>query len=38
MKRVMDISELEDLLGVSDKTIRYYEEQGLVTPPCAEDG
>lgn len=38
MKRVMDIGELEDLLGVSDKTIRYYEEQGLVTPPCAEDG
>ena len=29
----MKINELEDLLGVSRATIRYYEDQGLVTPP-----
>ena len=34
----MKINELEDLLGVSRATIRYYEDQGLVLPPRAENG
>ena len=34
----MKINELEDLLGVSKATIRYYEDQGLVTPPRMENG
>ena len=34
----MKINELEDLLGVSRATIRYYEDQGLVTPPRTENG
>ena len=34
----MKINELEDLLGVSRSTIRYYEDQGLVTPPRTENG
>lgn len=34
----MKINELEDLLGVSRATVRYYEEQGLVTPPRSENG
>lgn len=34
----MKINELEDLLGVSGATVRYYEEQGLVTPSRSENG
>lgn len=34
----MKINELEDLLGVSKATIRYYEDQGLVTPPRTDNG
>lgn len=34
----MKINELEDLLGVSKATIRYYEDQGLVTPLRMENG
>lgn len=34
----MKINELEDLLGVSRATIRYYEDQGLVTPPRTANG
>ena len=34
----MKINELEDLLGVSKATVRYYEDQGLVTPPRTENG
>ena len=34
----MKINELEDLLGVSKATIRYYEDQGLVTPQRSENG
>ena len=34
----MKINELEELLGVSKATIRYYEDQGLVTPPRMENG
>ena len=34
----MKINELEELLGVSRATIRYYEDQGLVTPPRTENG
>ena len=34
----MKINELEELLGVSEATIRYYEDQGLVTPPRTENG
>ena len=34
----MKINELEGLLGVSRATIRYYEDQGLVTPPRTENG
>lgn len=34
----MKINELEDLLGVSRATVRYYEEHGLVTPPRSENG
>ena len=34
----MKINELEDLLGVSKATIRYYEDQGLVTPPRMDNG
>ena len=34
----MKLNELEDLLGVSKATIRYYEDQGLVTPPRMENG
>ena len=33
----MKINELEELLGVSRATIRYYEDQGLVTPPRTEN-
>ena len=34
----MKINELEDLLGVSKATVRYYEDQGLVTPQRSENG
>jgi len=34
----MKINELEDLLGVSKATVRYYEDQGLVTPQRTENG
>lgn len=34
----MKINELEDILGVTRATIRYYEEQGLVTPRRSENG
>jgi DNA-binding transcriptional MerR regulator len=34
----MKINELEELLGVSRATIRYYEDQGLVTPARTENG
>lgn len=34
----MKINELEDLLGVSKATIRYYEDQGLVIPPRTDNG
>jgi DNA-binding transcriptional MerR regulator len=34
----MKINELEDLLGVSRATVRYYENQGLVAPPRTENG
>ena len=34
----MKINELEDLLGVTRATIRYYEDQGLVTPARTENG
>jgi len=34
----MKINELENLLGVSRATIRYYEDQGLVTPPRTDNG
>ncbi len=34
----MKIDELEDLLGVSGATIRYYEDRGFVTPPRTENG
>ncbi len=34
----MKINELENLLGVSKATIRYYEDQGLVTPPRTDNG
>ena len=34
----MKINKLEDLLGVTRATIRYYEDQGLVTPPRTENG
>ena len=34
----MKINALEDLLGVSKATIRYYEDQGLVTPLRMENG
>ncbi len=34
----MKINELENLLGVTRATIRYYEDQGLVTPARTENG
>lgn len=34
----MLINELEDLLGVTGETLKYYEDQGLVPPPRAENG
>ena len=34
----MKINELEDLLGVTRATIRYYEDQGLVAPARTENG
>ena len=34
----MKINEFENLLGVSRATIRYYEDQGLVTPARTENG
>lgn len=34
----MKINKLEDLLGVTKATIRYYEDQGLVNPPRTENG
>ena len=34
----MKINELEDLLGVAGSTIKYYEDQGFVTPTRAENG
>ena len=34
----MKINELEDLLGVSKATVRYYEDQGLVKPLRMENG
>ena len=34
----MKINELEDLLGDSKATIRYYEDQGLVIPPRTDNG
>ena len=34
----MKINELEDLLGVTRSTVRYYEDEGLVTPPRTENG
>ena len=34
----MKINELEELLGVSKATIRYYEDQGLVIPPRTDNG
>ena len=34
----MKINKLEDLLGVSKATIRYYEDQGLVIPPRTDNG
>ena len=34
----MIINELEDLLGVTRETLRYYVDQGLVPPPREENG
>ena len=34
----MKFNELENLLGVTRATIRYYEDQGLVTPSRTENG
>lgn len=34
----MKINELENLLGVTQATIKYYEDQGLVTPAHKENG
>ena len=34
----MKINELEDLLGVAGSTIKYYEDQGFVTPARTENG
>lgn len=34
----MKIKQVEELVGISRKNIRFYEEQGLLSPPRAENG
>ena len=34
----MKIKQVEELVGISSKNIRFYEEQGLLTPSRAENG
>ena len=34
----MKIKQIEELVGISSKNIRFYEDQGLITPSRAENG
>ena len=34
----MKIKQVEELVGITKKNIRFYEEQGLLTPERAENG
>ena len=34
----MKIQQVEELVGISKKNIRFYEEQGLLSPGRAEHG
>ena len=34
----MKIKQVEELVGITSKNIRFYEEQGLLTPERAENG
>lgn len=38
MKHVYKVGELASLYGISTDTVRYYEEQGLISPHRAENG
>ncbi len=34
----MKIKQVEELVGITSKNIRFYEERGLLTPERAENG